>query len=218
MKFFNIQYECNDARDGFSKQIQKGIQSNAIFPQWFSSDMMDELNNDLDYDEDTDFVNFDNNNSSNPIKYVEPGKKGITKLNQMQEISIENSTKNDVKIIDNLFRSFKAATEEAQQIINEMVKYFNLNKDQERAFHIVANHAVTSASEQLKMYLGGMGGTGKLQVIKVPIHFFNIRNESHCFVVLGPTGSSAALLNGSTYHSFLDIFITGDISKMKTQI
>src|SRR5215510_5556729 len=47
---------------------------------------MYELNNDLDYDEDADFVNFDNNNSSNHIKYIEPDKKGITKLNQMQEI------------------------------------------------------------------------------------------------------------------------------------
>ena len=106
----------------------------------------------------------------------------------------------------------------AELLIQENISDHHLVLSSQKAFYIMANHAVTSASEQLKMYLGGMGGTGKLQVIKVPIHFFNIRNESHCFVVLGPTGSSAALLNGSTYHSFLDIFITGDISKMKTQI
>jgi hypothetical protein len=55
------------------------------------------------------------------------------------------------------------------------------------------------------MYLGGVGGTGKSQVIKALITFFEGRNESHRFIVLGPTGTSAALLNGSTYHSVLGI-------------
>src|ERR1700759_2183801 len=59
------------------------------------------------------------------------------------------------------------------------------------------------------MYLGGMGGTGKSQVIKALSHFFNERNEAHRFVTLGPTGSSAALLAGSTYHSFLGVNING---------
>src|SRR6266516_4951991 len=82
---------------------------------------------------------------------------------------------------------------------------FNLNTEQERAFRIVANHVVSPGSEQLKMYLGGMGGTGKSQVIKALIQLFRERNESHRFVVLAPTGTAAALLGGSTYHSFLGI-------------
>jgi hypothetical protein len=120
-----------------------------------------------------------------------------------------------MQIIDKsyLLKSFKAATEKTQQIIDATVKDFNLNKEQEKAFRIVVNYSVASASEQLKMYLGGMGGTGKSQVIKALVHFFNIRNESHCFIVLGSTGTSAALLNGSTYHSFLGIFVIGDISR-----
>ncbi|KDR64972.1 hypothetical protein GALMADRAFT_37733, partial [Galerina marginata CBS 339.88] len=64
--------------------------------------------------------------------------------------------------------------------------------------------------EQLKMYLGGMGGTGKSQVIKALIKFFKKKNESHRIVVLGPTGTSAALINGSTYHSFLGINAAGN--------
>jgi hypothetical protein len=31
MKFFNIRYECNDARDDFSKQLKKGVQSGGVF-------------------------------------------------------------------------------------------------------------------------------------------------------------------------------------------
>ena len=50
-----------------------------------------------------------------------------------------------------------------------------------------------------------MGGTGKSQVIKALSIFLEKRNEAHRFVILGPTGTSAALLNGSTYHSFLGL-------------
>ena len=33
--------------------------------------------------------------------------------------------------------------------------------------------------------------------------FFKSRNKSHRFEILAPTGTVAALLHGSTYHSFL---------------
>ena len=111
-----------------------------------------------------------------------------------------------------MFQDFEAKSEEDQKLIADIAVEFNLNKEQSRAFHIIANHAVSPESEQLKMYLGGMGGTGKSQVIKALIKFFESRNESHRIVVLGPTGTSAALLNGSTYHSFLGIKIKGEFN------
>ena len=55
------------------------------------------------------------------------------------------------------------------------------------------------------MYLGGMGGTGKSQVIRALISMFDKKQESHQFVILAPTGTAAALLNGSTYHSMLGV-------------
>ena len=121
----------------------------------------------------------------------------------------------DVKVVDKsyLFKDFQAKSEEAQKMIDDVVLEFNLNQEQERAFRIVANHAVTPEAEQLKMYMGGMGGTGKSQVIKALMHFFKLRNESHRIVVLGPTGTSAALLNGSTYHSFLGISMKGEYQR-----
>jgi len=51
----------------------------------------------------------------------------------------------------------------------------------------------------LKLYIGGMGGTGKSQVIKALISFFEQRKESHRMIIVAPTGSAAALLAGSTY-------------------
>ena len=98
----------------------------------------------------------------------------------------------------------------AINILNTVVHKFKLNPEQERAFCIVANHATIGNPTQLKMYLGGMGGTGKSQVLKALIELFRERNESHCIMILAPTGSAAALLNGSTYHSVLGIGAEGN--------
>jgi hypothetical protein len=47
-----------------------------------------------------------------------------------------------------------------------------------RAFCIIANHSMMEQPEKLRMYLGGMGGTGKSQVIKALMFLFGERKES----------------------------------------
>jgi len=130
---------------------------------------------------------------------------------QSKNQSGKDPNQNDVRIVDRSYlqKSFKAQSETAQNLIEEVVEKFELTSDQERAFRIIANHAVTPGSEQLMMYVGGMAGTGKSQVIKALMDFFKSRNESHRFVVLAPTGTAAALLHGSTYHSILGVPIDG---------
>ncbi|RXW18749.1 hypothetical protein EST38_g7115 [Candolleomyces aberdarensis] len=95
-------------------------------------------------------------------------------------------------------------------VMDDIVKEYSLNTGQERAFRIVANHATCIAPEQLLMHLGGMGGTGKSQVIKALVAFFERRKEPYRFVLLAPTGTAAALIGGTTYHSFLG-FQTGRV-------
>ena len=56
---------------------------------------------------------------------------------------------------------------------------FHLNADQERAFRLVANHSCRPTSEKLKMHIGGMGGTGKSQVLKALMELFQRKKESH---------------------------------------
>ncbi len=55
------------------------------------------------------------------------------------------------------------------------------------------------------MYLGGIGGTEKSQVLKALSHFFTARKEAHCFIIVAPMGTAAALLGSSTYHSMFGI-------------
>ena len=113
----------------------------------------------------------------------------------------------EVKIVDKAYLTakFKAKVDKEQNIIDGTVSDFALNTEQEGAFRIIANHASTQGPEQLKMYLGGMGGTRKSQVIKALIVFFERPNESHRIIVMAPTGNAAALVGGSTYHSILGL-------------
>ena len=113
----------------------------------------------------------------------------------------------DVKILpaEYFMHNFQAEKIKDREIISNTIGKFSLNKEQKRAFHIIANHASEACPDQLKMYLGGMGGTGKTQVIKALMSMFDQRHENHRFIVLAPTGTAAALLNGSTYHSILGV-------------
>ena len=271
MNYFNIRYECNDARDDFSAKLKTGDASNEIFPNWMSSDVLNELDDDnIDQtNEGDDFGDEEGSENDSVNKYTtlgpygkqaqaqmdatenilrsagwlddspdglneinkiplqpetqQPGskwkaavqkkrqqilddcKKYIPNERKLNSNNCHDSNQNDVRVVDQsyLMRNFKAKSDVDQNLIDKTVKDFNLNTEQERAFRIVANHATIPGCEQLKMYLSGMGGTGKSQVIKAHIGLFKEKNESHRFVALGPTGTTAALLGGFTYHSFL---------------
>ena len=268
MKFFNIRYECNDARDDYSKLLKQKNATDGVFPRWFSSDDNDNFDDDS-YNDGSDFAVHEEHEED---QYTFVGKKGQQRMEQMAEIqkivtsagwldqcpdgppsmdfaeiepeelppsqwdaavqekrqqvlaernkalpaqsgkkSGKDPNQNDVRIVDRSYlqKNFKAQSETAQKLIEDVVEKFELTSEQERAFRIIANHAVAPGSEQLIMYVGGMGGTGKSQVIKALMDLFKARNESHRFVVLAPTGTAAALLQGSTYHSFLGVPIEG---------
>ncbi|KAF9050142.1 hypothetical protein BJ165DRAFT_1342536, partial [Panaeolus papilionaceus] len=107
---------------------------------------------------------------------------------------------NRVRIIDKSYflKKFKAHGKHMTTLVNDSIERFTLNEEQTRAFRIIANHALAYDHEQLNMYIGGMGGTGKSQVLKALSHFFEARSEAHRFTIVAPTGSAAALLGGGT--------------------
>lgn len=133
--------------------------------------------------------------------------KDIQAIQRQKNINSVNKEADEVKIISQSYFSkhFRATDQSNQDMIDKIVVDFTLNTEQERAFRIIANHAVQPSGEQLKLYLGGMAGTGKSQVIKALIEFFAIRNESYRFTCIAPTGAAASLINGSTYHSMLQL-------------
>ena len=109
------------------------------------------------------------------------------------------------KIVDIDYLEKKCVSPDWKSEMDSVASMFHLNADQERAFRIVANHSCRPTSEKLKMHIGGMGGTGKSQVLKALMEFFERKKESHRFIIVAPTGSAAALLGGSTYHYMFGI-------------
>jgi hypothetical protein len=118
---------------------------------------------------------------------------------------IYGAVSNDVKIIDKNYFEKICQVPEWKDVIARLTNEYSLNDEQKRAFHIVANHIALNEQEQLKMYIGGMGGTGKSQVLKTLKKYFTLRNESYRFAIVAPTGNAAALLGGSTYHHLFGI-------------
>ena len=116
-----------------------------------------------------------------------------------------SETPNSVKIIDKCYLQKKFYSKSSLQMTGLITSQFQLNIEQEHAFNIVTQHALLPTSDQLKLYIGGMGGTGKTQVINAISHFFTQTGQAFRLVLMAPTGTAAALLSGSTYHSLLGI-------------
>jgi hypothetical protein len=109
-----------------------------------------------------------------------------------------DSTVDQVKLLDQSYfeHTFKATNPADQTLIEDTILKYTLNEAQARAFRIISNHATLTEPQQLKMYLGGMAGTGKSQVIKALMHFFQSCSETFRFMCMAPTGSAASLIGG----------------------
>ena len=113
---------------------------------------------------------------------------------------------NTVKIVNKAYldRNFRPS-KRVNELQNKIVDELHLNPAQERAFRIASNHVASNVKEQLRMFITGMAGTGKTTVLRSLKQFFELRWESHRFAIIAPTGSAAALVGGSTYHSVLNV-------------
>ena len=86
------------------------------------------------------------------------------KRDKSKDTKPSNKDADQIKIVDKkyfLSKDFKASNAKAQKLIDSTATQFSFNKAQEHTFKIAANHAIESNGEQLKVYLGGMAGTGK---------------------------------------------------------
>ncbi|KAF4618642.1 hypothetical protein D9613_009831 [Agrocybe pediades] len=108
-----------------------------------------------------------------------------------------------VKIVDKAELNALYECKAEKDMVDSIASEFKLNAEQFRAYKIAADYVIGKGSGNLRMYIGGMGGTGKTQVIKAITTLFNRRGESKRFLIMAPTGTAAALLGGSTYHYIL---------------
>jgi len=87
--------------------------------------------------------------------------------------------------------------------VEELIRDWNLNTEQARAFKIIALHSMEMKPKPLRMYLGGPGGTGKSRVIHALTDFFKRRNESRRLRLAAFTGVAAKNIGGTTLHTAL---------------
>ncbi|PCH37357.1 hypothetical protein WOLCODRAFT_46168, partial [Wolfiporia cocos MD-104 SS10] len=80
---------------------------------------------------------------------------------------------------------------------------WSLNTEQRRAFDIIACHSMDHNAEQLRIFLGGAGGTGKSRVINALKDFFETCNQSRRFRLASFTGVAARNIAGTTLHAAL---------------
>ncbi|KAH9848180.1 hypothetical protein C2E23DRAFT_739948 [Lenzites betulinus] len=97
-----------------------------------------------------------------------------------------------------------AATERPVEIEQHILQW-ELNTEQARAFRIVAEHSMQNNPEPLRMYLGGVGGTGKSRVIQALTSFFAARNQARRLRLAAFTGVAARNIGGTTLHAALGL-------------
>jgi len=94
---------------------------------------------------------------------------------------------------------------------------FRLNAKQRLAFYMIVDRLQADLLNetrlpqnrvvvpQLKMFIGGVGGTGKSHIIKAVLHWCAAQGRAELVHTMAPTGSAASVIDGRTLHSFLGI-------------
>ena len=90
-------------------------------------------------------------------------------------------------------------------VTESLITEFTLNKEQTQAFSMVAEHSCRDKPEQLQMFLGGPGGTGKSQVINALCTFFQRKREDRRFRLAAYTGVATHNIQGMTLHAALGL-------------
>ena len=154
--------------------------------------------------------------------YIKRSRQGNSEVSSTDSSNIasKRTRKEEVRILPLKYISISQypSDENVAGIHLDIRNLFELNKDQYRAYRIVTNHFDCRHPDPLLMYLGGMAGTGKSRVIKAITYFFEKLESSIEIALLAPTGSAAALIGGSTYHSFLGMALflfTSPLTRLK---
>ncbi|KAJ7441884.1 hypothetical protein FB451DRAFT_1058020 [Mycena latifolia] len=87
--------------------------------------------------------------------------------------SLKRTNWENVEVLESnyLFNTVDFSSAAHIDLKTAIISKFTLNTEQVRAFSILADHASSRQPVPLHMYMGGMGGTGKSQVIQAMIYF-----------------------------------------------
>ena len=136
---------------------------------------------------------------------------GIDIVSRMEDVGMRGCILNDVGAVEDS----TGDVIDAESATAEVVDHWTLNKEQRRAFEIVSRHTAKQGQDQLLMYLGGPGGTGKSRVVNALREFFGLRKEGRRFRLAAYTGVAARNIGGATLHAVLQLNQAGRSSSVK---
>ena len=94
-------------------------------------------------------------------------------------------------------------------VANEICGQFELNGKQKEVYWLFIDNVLKrlcgEETKQIISHMGGMAGCGKSRVIKAIKAFHDRIGINNCLKIASPTGTSAALISGSTIHSIAHI-------------
>lgn len=144
------------------------------------------------------------------------GPESMTSVNQI--IDVVNDEEDPIRINDDGMAEDEPGTaSDGVSLVGAIAEKWTLNKEQRRAFEIVAKHTLKEKPVQLLMYLAGPGGTGKSRVINALRDYFESRKESRRFRVAAYTGVAARNIGGATLHALLQLNESGREISAKTK-
>lgn len=124
-------------------------------------------------------------------------------LTQNRDGVVEVIEPTSLQVLRSTYQNQKFTSLTPSALMEQVAIDYGLNEDQRRAYGLTCRDILYPTMDRLRLILTGMAGTGKSRVIKALIALLAGRDERHRFVVMAPTGSAAALVHGSTYHSVL---------------
>lgn len=113
------------------------------------------------------------------------------------------------QIVDLTTTMVEANARSNESLVQRVANKWTLNKEQRQAFEIVAWHTLQDRPEQLLMYLGGPGGTGKLRVVNSSHDSYEERQQTCRFRLAAYTGVAARNIGGATLHTLLQMNESG---------
>lgn len=139
----------------------------------------------------------------------------MTMMNQITDMEIDGEEQ--PLINDAMVDEDGPVESDNESMIKQTAEKWTLNREQKRAFEIVARHTAMEKPEQLLMYLGGPGGTGKSRVVNALRDFFESRGETRRFRLAAYTGVAARNIGGATLHALLQMNESGRSVSAKTK-
>jgi hypothetical protein len=154
-------------------------------------------------------------NASNVTEQVEVnGTEVVTETTALSLplIQLPNSDEAYVPATEALKRGCESSS--VAKSVHMVAEEFGLNEKQRMVYNIVARkftdqHILKASNDgkPLRMLMTGPGGTGKTHAVKALQKLMTLHNLQHLIRFLGPTGSSAKQIGGTTIHKGLGLSI-----------